>query len=351
MAAALDATARRVIAGGWYVLGPELEGFEREFAAYCGVAHAVGVASGSDALELALRALGLGPGAAVATVANAGGYATAAILAVGATPRYVDVAAGTGLLDPAALDGILAAGPVAALIVPHLYGRLAPMTEILARCRPGGVAVIEDCAQAHGARRDGRRAGSFGAVGCFSFYPTKNLGALGDGGALVSDDPVLAGRIRALRQYGWGDKYHVERPGGRNSRLDELQAAFLRLGLPALDGWNRRRRAIADRYRAGIRHPGVACPPPGGEDDVAHLFVLRCAGRDRLAAHLAARGIGCAVHYPVPDHRQPGWREACAGAGPLPVTELLAAEILSLPCYPELEDREVEAVINAVNAW
>ncbi|MEO0035644.1 MAG: aminotransferase [Pseudomonadota bacterium] len=351
MAAALDAAARRVIARGWYVLGPELDGFEREFAAWCGLGHAVGVASGSDALELALRALGLGPGAVVVTVANAGGYATAAILAVGASPRYVDVAAGTGLLDPATLEPVLAAGPVAALIVPHLYGRLAPMAEILARCRPRGVAVIEDCAQAHGAQRDGRRAGAFGTVGCFSFYPTKNLGALGDGGALVTDDPALAERIRALRQYGWGDKYHVLRPGGRNSRLDEMQAAFLRLGLPRLDDWNHRRRAIAERYRAGIRHPGLACPPPGGADDVAHLFVLRCAGRDRLAAHLAARGIGCAVHYPVPDHRQPGWREACAGAGPLPVTERRAAEILSLPCYPELEDSEVEAVIDAVNGW
>lgn len=349
MAAALDATARRVIAGGWYVLGPELDGFEREFAAYCGLAHAIGVASGSDALELALRALGLGPGAVVVTVANAGFYATAAILAVGATPRYVDVAAETGLLDPAALGPLLAAGPVAALIVPHLYGRLAPMAEILALCRPRRVAVIEDCAQAHGAQRDGRRAGAFGAVGCFSFYPTKNLGALGDGGALVTDDPALAGRLRALRQYGWGDKYHVELPGGRNSRLDEMQAAFLRVGLPALDGWNRRRRAIADRYRAGLRHPRVVCPPPGGADDVAHLFVLRCAGRDALAAHLAARGIGCAVHYPVPDHRQPGWR--AAGAGTLPVTERRAAEILSLPCYPELEDDEVAAVIDAVNAW
>jgi len=346
---ALSAAAQRVVDSGWYVLGAEVRAFEGEFADYCQVGHAVGVASGSDALELALRTAGLGPGAMVATVANAGGYATRAILAVGATPLFVDVEADSQGIDPAALARLLAARPVAAVIVTHLYGRLAPVEEIAALCRRHRATLIEDCAQAHGARREGRLAGTFGALGCFSFYPTKNLGALGDGGAVITDDPALAERARALRHYGWGDKYQVIRPDGRNSRLDEMQAAFLRVKLPHLDGWNRRRRAIADRYRAGIRRPGVWCPPAGGEADVAHLFVLRCQDRDRLRAHLRRRGIGCDVHYPLPDYRQPGWRAALGAVEPLPVTEQLAAEILSLPCYPELDERELAAVIAAVN--
>jgi len=347
----LSAASQRVISSGWYVLGSELQAFERDFADYCQVDHAIGVASGSDALELALRTLDVPQGAGVITVANAGGYATSAILAIGAHPLFVDVELDTQLLDVAALAERLAAQPVAAVVVPHLYGRLARIDEIVALCARHQVALIEDCAQAHGARRNGRLAGSFGTLGCFSFYPTKNLGALGDGGALVTRDPTLAARSRALRQYGWGDKYQVLRPHGRNSRLDEIQAAFLRAKLPCLDSWNRRRRAIADRYRAGFQHPRLRCPPPGGEADAVHLFVVRCEDRDGLRAHLHRQGIGSAVHYPVPDHRQPGWQAACADVGPLPVTEQLATEILSLPCYPELDDREVQAVIDAVNGW
>lgn len=323
LAEAVAQATRRVLERGWFVLGPEVEAFEAEFAAYCGVGHCVGVGNGTDALELALRAVGLGPGMRVATVANAGMYSTTAILACGAVPVYVDVDPQTMLIDPSALP------PADALIVTHLYGRMADMPRLMAAA--GRMPVIEDCAQAHGAMLDGRRAGSWGAAGCFSFYPTKNLGALGDGGAVVTNDAAIDRRVRALRQYGWTSKYTAEIPGGRNSRLDELQAAILRLKLPLLDGWNARRCAIAAAY-------GLA--PRGGPDDVVHLYVIRCAGRDRLRAALRERGVGAEVHYPLPDYRQP----AVALEAVLPHTERCCREVLTLPCFPEMTDEEVHRV-------
>lgn len=344
--AAIEAAALAVLRGGRYVLGDAVRAFEREFAAWCGVADAVGVANGTDALELALRALGVRAVDAVACVANAGGYATTAILACGAVPLYVDVGE-DALADPRDFARVLAQRPRAA-IVTHLYGRIADMDALCASADAAGVPLVEDCAQAHGARRAGRRAGSFGTLACFSFYPTKNLGALGDGGAVLGSEPELLDRLRALRQYGWTRRYHAQVAGGRNSRLDELQAAILRARLPALDAANARRRAIAARYCAQIRNPLLRVPARGGEDDVAHLFVVACERRAALCAHLDAHGIGWDVHYPVPDHRQP------ATARPdvrLPVTERLCAEVLTLPCHPALDDAEVARVVEACNGF
>lgn len=343
----LEDAALRTIRGGRFVLGEAVGNFERAFADYCGVAHAVGVANGTDALELALRALGVGAGDRVACVANAGGYATTAILACGARPLYADVRAADGLVDPTALAALLALRPRAA-IVTHLYGQLAAMAPICAAARAAGVPLVEDCAQAHGAARDGQRAGSFGTLACFSFYPTKNLGALGDGGAVLGNDAVLLERVRALRQYGWTQRYHADLAGGRNSRLDELQAAFLLVRLPALDAANAQRRAVAAHYAQAIRNPRLQVPARGGDDDVAHLFVVACAQRERLCAHLDAHGVGWDIHYPVPDHHQPA---SAQRESVLPVTERLASQILTLPCHPALDASEAARVVEACNRF
>jgi dTDP-4-amino-4,6-dideoxygalactose transaminase len=345
----LVGSARRVIERGWYVLGSEGTEFEKAFAAYCGVPHAVGVANGTDGIELALRAVGVDEGNSVATVANAGFYASTSIRAIGARPLYVDVVPDTHSMSIDSLQRELARNAVRAVIVTHLYGRLADIETITAICKPLGIPVIEDCAQAHGATRNGRAAGSLGDAGCFSFYPTKNLGALGDGGAVTTHDAAIAERLRELRQYGWDKKYQVSRTGGRNSRLDELQAALLLAKLPHLDRWNVDRRAIARRYSNEIRNPRIKCPQDFGTDNVAHLFVVRCDDRDGLRRHLEARGVGSDIHYPIPDHQQPAY--AASSVGRLPETERLAKEIVTIPCFPEMEDAEISEVIDAVNAW
>ncbi len=348
---ALKAAVARVVDSGWFVLGRELEAFEAEFAAYCGGGHCIGVANGTDALELALRACGVGQGGRVLTVANAGAYSTTAIRAAGAEPVYVDVDDDTLLVDAAEVRRRLDAAPAAALIVTHLYGRLVPGIAAIARAaKEAGVSLIEDCAQAHGARLGGTMAGTFGDVGCFSFYPTKNLGALGDGGALVTGSAELGDRLRMLRQYGWAGKYRNELAGGRNSRLDEMQAAVLRAKLPMLDGWNERRRDIARRLSGGIRHPKVRCPRHFGEDYVAHLYVVRTADRQSLQAHLRSWGIASDVHYPLLDYQQPAFG-AGGGEPRSPVAEAACREVLTLPCFPEMTDGEVAAVADAVNAW
>jgi dTDP-4-amino-4,6-dideoxygalactose transaminase len=345
----LVSSARRVIERGWYVLGSEGGDFEKAFAAYCGVPHAVGVANGTDGIELALRAVGVGQGDRVATVANAGFYASTAIHAIGARPLYVDVVARTHSMNVDCLQRELARNPVRAVIATHLYGRLADVEAIAAICKTLAIPVIEDCAQAHGATRNGKAAGSFGDAGCFSFYPTKNLGALGDGGAVTTSDAALAGRLRELRQYGWDKKYQVSRTGARNSRLDELQAALLLAKLPRLDRWNGERRAIARRYADEIRHPRIECPQDFGTDNVAHLFVVRCQDRDGLRGHLEACEISSDIHYPVPDHRQPAY--PAFHVGELPETERLAKEVLTIPCFPEMEEEETSRVIDAINSW
>jgi len=339
--AALDA----VLESGWFVLGERGRRFESDFAAWCGTRHAVGVANGTDALEIALRAVGVIAGDAVATVANAGGYATCAIHACGATALYVDVDEDSMNVDPRALEAALAYRP-RAVVVTHLYGMLAPIAEALLLGAHAGSVMVEDCAQAYGAHG----AGTFGTLGCFSFYPTKNLGALGDGGAIVTNDDALAARVRALRQYGWSGKYRVTQPGGRNSRLDEMQAALLGVKLRHVAAEIERRRQIARTYARQIDNKAIRVPIRGGEADAVHLFVVRSARRDALAAHLAAQGIESAVHYPVPDHRQPAFAARYAGVS-LPVTERLASEILTLPCHPGMTDEEVSHVVAACNGF
>ena len=323
-----------VIASQRYVLGAQVDAFEAAFAAYVGVQHAVSVANGTDALELALRALDIGPGHQVVTVANAGFYASTAIRMVGANPVYVDVDDRSLTMSPEALELALSSGSVRAVIVTHLYGQLADMPALAGLCDSAGVPLIEDCAQAHGARAQGRQAGAWGVIGCFSFYPTKNLGALGDGGALVVGDADLARRLRRLRQYGWQDKYRVVSSGGRNSRLDEMQAAVLAAKLPRLDSANAERRAIASHYNQAFAGLPLRLPVSVGDDYVAHLYVVRSSRRDALRAHLADLGIASDVHYPLPDHWQPvlGGRQPAA----LPVTEAACGQVLSLPCFPGL---------------
>jgi dTDP-4-amino-4,6-dideoxygalactose transaminase len=340
--------AAQVLAAGWYVLGPCVEAFERAFARACGTAHAVGVASGTDALVLALIALDIGPGDEVITAANAGMYSTAAIVAVGATPVFSDVSLQSMSLDPNALDPCISAR-CKAIIVTHLYGRLADMDAILPIAQARGLPVIEDSAQAHGAARGGRVAGSLGTLGCFSFYPTKNLGACGDGGAVTTSNADLAARVRRLRQYGWAEKYKAVDARGRNSRLDELQAAFLLRMLPHLSRWNARRVAIAEHYSASIRHPLIEVPEIDGSH-VAHLYVVQTDQRDAFRRHLDGRGVGTDVHYPIPDHRQPALAERFRGVC-LPRTELLCDRVVTLPCFPEMTDEEVEQVITACTSW
>ena len=348
--AELVAAATDVVRSGYYVLGPGVNRFESAFADYCGASECIGVANGTDALELALKAVGVTAGDRVAVAANAAMYGTSAVLACGAVPLFVDIEEAGATLDPARLSEAFASMVPRAIIVTHLYGRLARIDEILQLCRSHGVAVVEDCAQAHGARSNSRAAGSFGDVAAFSFYPTKNLGALGDGGAIVTSDTGIGQRARQLRQYGWTAKYTNTHAGGRNSRLDEIQARMLLTMLPLLDGWNARRREIANRYSNEIRNPAIAVPAPAGEEYVGHLYVVHCDRRDALRTHLEGIGVQTDVHYPVPDHRQPCHRGAYDHIQ-LPVTERLATTALTLPCFPELTDEEVERVIDACNRF
>lgn len=336
----------RVLSSGWYILGPEVEAFESEFAVYCGVDHCIGVASGTDALELALRTLNVKSGDQVATVANAGMYSTIAIKTVGAAPLFIDVDPVSMTMDASALASALTA-QTRAIIVTHLYGQMADMPRLLKIAERADIPIVEDCAQAHGASLQGKCAGSWGRIGCFSFYPTKNLGALGDGGVIVTSDAALAQRARMLRQYGWTSKYESTLAGGRNSRLDEMQAAVLRTKLPYLEQWNERRRAIVQMYTRSFQHLDLTVPMTFGDDYVAHLYVVRTPQRDHLRAELAKRGIRTDIHYPVPDHRQQSLENRDV-LWDLPVTEKCSQEVLTLPCFPEMTDYEVKQVAEAV---
>lgn len=345
----LASAVSRVLASHWYVLGQESVAFETEFAAYLGAAHCVGVANGTDALELALRALGVARGDRVVTVANAGFYSSAAAHAMGAVPVYVDVDPQTLCMSPQGLARALQYRP-AAVVVTHLYGQMADVAALAALCADAGVPLIEDCAQAHGAAYAGRMAGTWGTVGCYSFYPTKNLGAVGDGGALVTHDASLAARLRMLRQYGWTSKYTVGEPGGRNSRLDELQAAVLRVKLPHLERHNAMRRNIARRYNEALADLPLRLPLPAGDSHAMHLYVVRSAQRDALRQHLRVHGVASEVHYPVPDNAQPAYPQP-HGGDPLPVTHVAVSSVLTLPCFPGLSDADVAQVIGAVRSF
>jgi dTDP-4-amino-4,6-dideoxygalactose transaminase len=389
----IDAAIDKVLTNGRYILGPEVEAFEKEFAQYCGVKHAVGVGSGTEALHVALAAMGITNGDEVITTAHTAVATATAIRLCGATPVFADIDPKTWTLDPRLIEQ--AVTPKTKAIVPvHIYGQPADLAPILEL----GVPVLEDCAQAHGAKYGGRRVGSMGVLGAFSFYPTKNLGAIGDGGAVVTDSDDLARRMRLLREYGWAERY-ISSSDGWNSRLDELQAAILRVKLRHLDDDNARRRAIAKRYDealgeqtgvsaphaaacstdAGVSVPhtaacstdaGVSAPHTAarcstdtpvcvpctpvcvpfvreGVEHVYHLYVVTTDRRDELQQHLRDRGIGALVHYPVAVHKQPAY----ATNDSLPNTERAARTVLSLPMYPELTDDDQQAVIDAVRTF
>lgn len=350
----INNSINRVIQSGWLVLGPEVDRFEMLFSEYHDVQHCVGVANGTDALELALRAIGVGSGSIVATVANAGAYTTTALNCIGAKPLYMEVDERFQCVTLEAVDAALKSD-VDAIVVTHLFGRVVPeITQIAKLCQRYGVPLLEDCAQAHGASLAGKRVGSFGAMASFSFYPTKNLGALGDGGAVITNNEVYADAIRQLRQYGWSSKYQIGLQNGRNSRLDEIQAALLADFLPYLDTWNEERLRVACRYDVEISNPLISKPPltltGGGKPYVAHLYVVQTSLRDQLRAHLKALGILSDVHYPIPDHMQAIGHKAYEQVS-LPITESLAQSILTLPCYLGMSDDQINHVVEAVNSW
>lgn len=340
----------RVLDSSNFILGSETKDFESLFAHYIQINHCCCVANGTDAIELALRALGLQPGDKIATVANASMYSCTGIIAIGGIPIFMDVDLKSNLVTLSEVVTAISRG-VKAVIVTHLYGQAIPeIIEIAEKCRTAGVFLVEDCAQAHGAIVQNRKVGSFGDVGCFSFYPTKNLGGLGDGGAIVTNSLQIAKTLTQLRQYGWSDKYKVKLAGGRNSRIDEIQASVLSTFLPYLDGWNERRREIASQYTRNITNHNVTLPPVRGSDYVAHLYVLRSKERDSLCEFLKGVGIMSDIHYPIPDYCQPIFENRFLHLY-LPNTEQLAKEVLTLPCYPEMTQTDVDKVISAVNNW
>ena len=345
----LDDAYQRVMQSGWYILGEEVERFEAEFAAHCGAEYCIGVGTGLDALHLSLRALGIGPGDEVIVPSHTYIATWLAVSQVGATSVPVEPDARTYNIDPARIEAAITPRTKAILPV-HLYGLAANLDPILDLARRHGLKVIEDAAQAHGARYQGRRIGGHGDAVAWSFYPGKNLGALGDAGAVTTNDADIADRIRVLRNYGSRHKYRNE-VKGFNSRLDPLQAAMLRVKLRHLDHWNERRKALAAQYLAGLADSGLALPAvPTWADPVWHLFVVRHPRRDALQLRLGQAGIGTLIHYPVPPHRQPAYVDARFGAESLPLASRLADEVLSLPLGPQLAEAQVARVIDAVRA-
>ena len=354
--AEIDAAVARVLVSGWYILGKEGEAFEREYAAWLGTTRAVGCANGTDALALILRGMGIGEGCTVATVSHTAVATVAAIEMCGAVPLLLDIDPDTYTMDADELVAVLGdpppgLPPIRAAIVVHLYGQAADLMPMLAACQAHGVALIEDCAQAHGARLNGAKLGTLGHASAFSLYPTKNLGALGDGGVLATDDFELADRIAAIRQYGWQERY-ISSMVGVNSRLDEIQAAILRARLPHLDAGNARRRAVAEAYDVALEG-GPFTPPerrPGAEH-VFHQYVLRSADRIEVQANLRAMGVGTNIHYPVPVHLQSAYQgRVPLGPAGCAETERAAREVFSLPMYPELTAGQVGQVCEALRA-
>ncbi len=346
----IDAAIARVLSKGWYILGDETRAFESEFAAYIGVREAVGVGSGTDALQLALAACEIGAGDEVITVAHTAVATVAAIEMAGATPVLVDIEPDYFTINPAKIEAAIT--PRTKAIIPvHIYGQPAQLDAILDLAAGHQLRVIEDCAQAHGAAYRGTRAGAHGDIACFSFYPTKNLGAIGDGGMVVTNDAALAERARLLREYGWAERY-VSHISGRNSRLDELQAAILRVKLRRLDEDNHKRAQIAEKYSEGLSDCGLVLPAIRQHaTHVFHLYVVRASERHELQAFLNSRGVNTLIHYPVPVHLQPAYMNLRRGDGGLTETETAAREILSLPMYPELADRDVEQVIESIRSF
>ena len=345
----IDAALHRVLDSGWYILGPEVDAFEAEWAAYCEADHAVGLANGLDALILAIRALDIGPGDEVIVPSNTYIATWLAVTAVGARPVPVEPDPATHNIDPARIAAAMTPATRALLPV-HLYGQPADIDPILALARQHGLAVIEDAAQAHGARYKGQRIGAHGDVVCWSFYPGKNLGALGDGGAITTNRADLADRIRVLRNYGSRVKY-VNEVQGVNSRLDPIQAAVLRAKLPHLDAWTERRSAIAAAYAEGLRDNGLILPHvPDWAEPAWHLYVVRSPDRDVLQKRLAEAGVGTLIHYPIPPHMQEAYADLGLAPDALPLARQLAGEVLSLPIGPQLPLADAARAIDAVRA-
>jgi dTDP-4-amino-4,6-dideoxygalactose transaminase len=343
----LDAAIAAVLTEGWFVFGPPLEEFEAGFAAHAGARHAVGVANGTDAITIALQAVGIRPGDEVITAANTCVPTVAGIEAAGATPVLVDVDPRTYTIDPSRLAEALNERTRAVVPI-HLYGQCADMSPIVELARDRGLKVVEDAAQAHGAAYRGNRAGTLGDAAAFSFYPTKNLGALGDGGAVVTDDPAVDEQARRLRNYGERERYESVRRGW-NSRLDTLQAAILTAKLAHLDAWTARRRELAARYLSAFSDTGLGLPVEAdGRQHVYHLFVLTVENRDTFRQALAGEGVQTLVHYPRPIHRQPAYEHLAPPGDALRVCERLSKQVVSLPLFPELREDEVEAVVGAV---
>ena len=345
----VDSAVARVLGSGWFILGRELTSFEEEFARFCGARHAVGVGNGTDALRIALGVVGVGPGDEVVTVSFTAVPTVTAISMLGATPTFADVDPRTATMSPESLEEALS--PRTRAIVPvHLYGNPCRMSAILEVAARSGVAVVEDAAQAHGATYEGKKVGTLGVVGCFSFYPSKNLGAYGDAGAVVTDDDGIAEAAAMVRNYGQRNRYlHVRQ--GVNSRLDELQAAILRAKLGYLERWNRRRAEIAEYYDEALADSPLVVPVERSEGSACHLYVVMCQARERLRTFLAERQIGSQVHYPVPVHLQPAYSYLGHSRGSFPVAESLADSVLSVPLHPFLTDAQVERIGEALRAF
>lgn len=339
----IDAALIGACERGWYILGKSVEQFEIEFASYLGAKHCVGVANGTDALALALRAVGVGPGSEVVTVSHSAVATVAAIEFIGATAVLVDIEPTTRCMDPAKLERAITT-KTKALVPVHIYGQPANILAIKAIANAHKVALVEDCAQAHGAKVNGQMVGTFGDIAAFSFYPTKNLGALGDGGAVVSNNSALADQVRLLRQYGWRERYTSEITGW-NSRLDEIQAAILQVKLRHLEGWNARRRQIAQQYDQVLANSKISAPARiSGTEHAMHLYVVELDSRTDLELHLKHDQIAAGIHYPLAIHQQPAYLGRLRGHAELPNTEQLYKRILSLPMYPELTPEQVDHV-------
>jgi dTDP-4-amino-4,6-dideoxygalactose transaminase len=348
--AEIDGAMRRVVESAHFIMGPDVAAFEQEFAAWCGVSECVGVGSGTAALELTLRSLGVGAGDEVITVAHTFIATAEAISAVGATPIFVDIDARTYNLDPVAFEAAITPRTRAMMPV-HLYGQPCDMTRICAVAARHGIAVIEDAAQAHGATWAGKPVGAWGVAACFSFYPGKNLGAYGDAGAVVTCNATIARQVRSLRNHGRQSKYLHEQIG-YGHRIDTLQAAILRAKLPHLSQWTDARRRLAARYDELLTNSGVTLPTVApGANPVWHLYVIRTSQRDDLLHELERNGIGAGVHYPVPLHRQPAYAHLGYAAGSLPVSEAVAQSCLSLPLYPEMSDAQQDRVVETVRQF
>lgn len=348
---AMLGAARRVLDSGWYVLGNEVAAFEKQWATACGVSHAVGVGNGMDAIEIALRALDIGPGDEIITTPMTAFATVLAILRAGATPVLADIDPHTALLSPASAERCITPRTKALLLV-HLYGQVRGMKAWTAFCRRHGITLIEDCAQAHLAKWQDKVAGSFGAAGAYSFYPTKNLGAPGDAGMVVTGDERLAQRAGQLRNYGQSTRYHHPELG-MNSRLDEIHAAMLAARMRWLPEFTAHRRRIADTYQAGIRNPLIQllAAPEEPSAHVYHLFVITCEQRDALQGHLLQNQVQSLIHYPIPIHKQEPCRDIARDPQGLGQSERHAEKCLSLPCHPQMTDSDVDVVIAAVNAF